>query len=128
MWQAATRTAPPPTHTHTLLVPLGQQSRLLLDEMKFESDSCLCVIISQLRIDPVESSPVQLMATYSSLFLWEGHRKGSSSPTLPLSLTLVSDYKFNVLGFLWAGYQAAPTEQLLAKPPKGVQLLCGIYN
>lgn len=38
----------------------------LLDAMKFESDSCLCVIISQLWGCLIQSSPVQLLATYSS--------------------------------------------------------------
>lgn len=56
------------------------------------------------------SSPIQLMATYSSLFLWEGHRKGSfySPPPTPPSLWLL----FQIINLMCWGFCGLVTRQL----------------
>lgn len=63
--------------------------------MKFESDSCLCVIISQLWGCLIQSSPVQLLATYSSHY-----STGEVAPPAPSFSPASAPSSFAALSFL----------------------------
>lgn len=97
----------------------------LLDAMKFESDSCLCVIISQLWGCLIQSSPVQLLATYSSHY-----STGKVAPPAPSfspapSSSALSFLLFQIINLmccldllglgLGAGYQGTRHGQVLPK-------------
>lgn len=87
--------------------------------MKFESDSCLCVIISQLWGCLIQSSPVQLLATYSSHYSTGGGTFLLLLLLLPLLLFLL----FQIINLmcclallgLGAGYQGTRQWQVLPK-------------
>lgn len=94
-------------HTHSLGLTGSAVSSSRLAKMKFESYSCLCVIISQLRVEPVQFGSVEASS-------WPHTAHYSSGGLLlpaPRPSTPVSDYKFNAPGFLWAGRQLLPSRQ-----------------
>lgn len=113
----------------------------LLDAMKFESDSCLCVIISQLWGCLIQSSPVQLLATYSSHYSTgevapPAPSFAPASASLPSSSAALSFLLFQIINLMCclallgpgAGYQGTRQWQVQPKKFFTVQLLCGIYN
>lgn len=96
--------------------------------MKFESDSCLCVIISQLWGCLIQSSPVQLLATYSSHYSTgevapPAPSFAPASASLPSSSAALSFLLFQIINLMCclallgpgAGYQGTRQWQVLPK-------------